>query len=330
MPQAWKIGRPVCSRYASDNALGTADPPHGMLRSDDVSLPFNSGSTAIQMVGTPAATVTCLVDDQFGDRRAGQVGSGHDEAGAGGHGGMGETPRVGVEHRHDREDHVALASAETVDGHCAHGVQERRTVGVDDALRISRRAARVTHARCSVFVVDSELDGVGGREQLLVIEEFVAVEVGRDVALAVVHQHEVLQVLERGQQRGEQAEQRTVDEDHLVVGMVDDVGELLGEQPDVERVQDAPGARGGEVELEVAGGVPGEGGNTAVGGDAETVEYTTEFAGARRPLAVGGPVETVAGRRDDFLVRVVLLGSLEDVRESRAGRLASGLASCRR
>ena len=58
MPQACKMGRPVCSRYPSLNALGTAEPPHGIARNAEVSLPFNSGNTAIQIVGTPAATVT--------------------------------------------------------------------------------------------------------------------------------------------------------------------------------------------------------------------------------------------------------------------------------
>ena len=39
------------------------------------------------------------------------------------------------------------------------------------------------------------------------------------------------------QVRGEQADQRVVDDDDLVLGVVGDVDELLGEQPDVERVQ---------------------------------------------------------------------------------------------
>ena len=52
---------PVWARYASERAFGTADPPHGMARSDEMSRPSSSGSTPIQMVGTPAATVTCSV-----------------------------------------------------------------------------------------------------------------------------------------------------------------------------------------------------------------------------------------------------------------------------
>ena len=58
MPHACRIGRPISLRYDSLNAFGTAAPPHTIARSDDVSRPFNSGSTAIQIVGTPAPTVT--------------------------------------------------------------------------------------------------------------------------------------------------------------------------------------------------------------------------------------------------------------------------------
>ena len=58
MPHACNMGNPVCSRYPSLNAFGTAEPPQGMARNDEVSRPFNSGSTPIQIVGTPAATVT--------------------------------------------------------------------------------------------------------------------------------------------------------------------------------------------------------------------------------------------------------------------------------
>jgi hypothetical protein len=58
MPQACRIGVPSCSRYASDSAFGTAEPPHGIARRLDVSRPRNSGNTAIQIVGTPAERVT--------------------------------------------------------------------------------------------------------------------------------------------------------------------------------------------------------------------------------------------------------------------------------
>ena len=56
--------------------MGTAEPPHGMTRSAERSRPFSSGSTPIQMVGTPAATVTRSVLDEVGDRRRREVGPG--------------------------------------------------------------------------------------------------------------------------------------------------------------------------------------------------------------------------------------------------------------
>ncbi len=107
-----------------------------------------------------------------------------------------------------------------------------------------------------------EVDRRRGGEQLLVIED--AGIVG-DVALPVVHHHEVLDRLERRHQWPEQSEERAVDEDDLVLGVVDDVGELLGEQADVQRVQDPSGAGCGEVQLEVARGVPTERRDAAVG-----------------------------------------------------------------
>ena len=137
------------------------------------------------------------------------------------------------------------------------------------------------------------------------------VQVVGDLALAVVHQHEVAHPLERRQQRGQQGEQRAVDEDHLVVGVVDDVRELLGEEPDVQRVQHPPGARGGEVQLEVAGRVPGERGHPPVGGDAERVEGAAEAPRALRPVGVGHVLAPGRGRRHHALVAEVPLRPLE-------------------
>ena len=55
------MGNPVASRNPSERARGTAEPPHGIARRAETSLPSNSGKTPIQIVGTPAATVTFSV-----------------------------------------------------------------------------------------------------------------------------------------------------------------------------------------------------------------------------------------------------------------------------
>ena len=111
--------------------------------------------------------------------------------------------------------------------------------------------------------------------------------VGIGSGCAVVHEDHVADRVELVHERPDQPGHRVVEEDDLVLGVVDDVGELLGEQPQVECVRHPAGARRGEVELEVACGVPGERGDAAVGADAEAVEDATEEACALAPLAVG-------------------------------------------
>ena len=158
IPHACRIGSPSVSRNASDSAFG-----HGRAAARD--RPQRRGVAALQLGqrlhpdrrhagrhGDP------LLDDEVGDRLARQVRPGHDQVGAGGDAGVGEAPRVGVEHRHDRQHAVGLADADGVRGHRAHRVQERAAVGVDDALRVARGAARVAHAGGAVLVVDAELD----------------------------------------------------------------------------------------------------------------------------------------------------------------------------
>ena len=143
-----------------------------------------------------------------------------------------------------------------------------------------------------------ELDGLGCVEQRLVADD--AGVVG-DVALAVVHHDDLFHRLERVDHRPEQAHQRPVDEHDLVLGVVGDVCQLVGEQADVEGMQHATRARNGEVELEVTGRVPCERRDACVGREPECVEDAAQPAGAlgpravRRSLAAGG-----RGRGDLF------------------------------
>src|SRR2546428_606195 len=50
-----------------------------------------------------------------------------------------------------------------------------------------------------------------------------------------------------------------VDKDHRVLGVVDDVGEVLGREPEVQRMEDEAAERRSPVHLEVAVAVPREG-----------------------------------------------------------------------
>ena len=227
---------------------------------------------------------------------------------------MREAPGVGVEHRHDRQDDVALAHADGVGQHDGGRVQQRRPVRVDDALRVAGGAARVAHGRGAVLVLDVELDGLGCVEQRFVADD--AGVVG-DVALAVVHYDDLFHRLERVDHRPEQAHQRPVDEHDLVLGVVGDVCQLVGEQADIEGVQHATRARNGEVELEVTGRVPRERRDARIGREPQRVEDAPEPAGALGPLAIGRALAAGGGRRDDLLVGEQPLASMEQVGQGK-------------
>ena len=189
---------------------------------------------------------------------------------------------------------------------------------VDDPLRVAGGAARVAHGRGAVLVVDRELARLGVGEQLLVVADPVVV---RDVAVAVVHHDDVLHRLELVDQRPQQLQQRAVGEDDLVLRVVGDVGELLGEQADVERVEHAAGAGRGEVELQVARGVPRERADAAVLRHPERVEDARQPPRPLRPLAVRGALDAAAPRGRDRLVGVQPLRALEGIDECERVRL---------
>jgi hypothetical protein len=103
----------------------------------------------------------------------------------------------------------------------------------------------------------------------------------------------VAHALELGRELGQRLDERAVDEDDAVAGVVDDVDDLLGEQADVQRVQD--GAVGGdrEVQLEVALRVPAEGRHPVPGLDPEAFEHAAEAVDAIGHLRIGGAHGTV-------------------------------------
>ena len=249
------------------------------------------------------------------DRQRRHVRPGEHEARPGQQAAVGHAPGVRVEHRHHGQHDVPLRQREEVGGEGDQRVQQRRAVAVDHALRVAGGAGRVAHGGRAVLVVDDEPAVERGvrRQELLVVQH----AVGQRVVRAVVDHHDVPhggQLLAKGP---EHRQQRAVDEDDVVFGVVGDVDQLLGEQPDVEGVQHPAGARCGEVELEVRGGVPAEGRDAAVGGHAQGVERRREPADADGALGDRGRRLTAHRGRDHRLVPEQLLGSVQDVRKGQ-------------
>ena len=111
-----------------DSALGTAEPPQPISRSL-CCRPARSGSTPCQMVGTPAVKVTPSSTISFARSSGCIIGPGNTSAAPAGGAGLGDAPRVGVEHRHDRHRDVASSPSPNAFGEQhGHGVQHRRAV----------------------------------------------------------------------------------------------------------------------------------------------------------------------------------------------------------
>ncbi len=94
----------------------------------------------------------------------------------------------------------------------------------------------------------------------------------------------------RGQERGD----RPVDQDHLVLGVIDHVGQLLGEEPDVQRVQDRAHARDGQIGGHVGVVVPHERAHPVAPFDTQPGQRRRQAVGVFSELAEGDLLD-VAG-----------------------------------
>ncbi len=191
----------------------------------------------------PAAIVTRSDSIRPARRGSGQIGSGHDQVGAAGDRGVGQAPGVGVEHRDHRQDGVALASRPDCRPASLPSCAARSSGGSRRPPWVAGGARRVTH-RCGPAARRPRGRSTGSAAASSVSYSWTSgppSTLGSSPGTSV-HDHDVTHGLEGRNERGEQSQERLVDEDHLVLGVVDDVRELLGKEPDVERVQHPPGA----------------------------------------------------------------------------------------
>ena len=213
-------------------------------------------------------------------------------------------PGVRVEHRHDREDHVALRDAEAhrVAGCDAERVQHRRAVRIEHALRQPGRPARVAHRRGLVLVQLRVLPriGVDSRQQLLV---------------AVLDDQDVFDVRALSE-LVEQRDEAAVDDDRAIVRMRRDVREVVRVQPQVERVQHEATARDAQVGLVVDEVIPAERPDAVAALEPELLQADRQGASAAARLAVGAPLEAAVGQtRHDLRAGRVRLGPPEQRRQ---------------
>ena len=247
--------------------------------------------------------------------------AGQHQRGARHHRAVGQAPGAGVEHRDDREDDVAFAEADQAGREGAQAVQHGGPVAVEHAFGRPGRAGGVAEAGGQVLLREREAglerarDRIGRRDQLVVVRD---PGVRRDFGVGAVGQHHPVPHLRQFPgTRPDPREQPAVDEHHVVLGVVDDVLEVLRREPDVDRVQHPLGGRHGEVELQVAAGVARERPDARAGRDPQGVQRGGEAADVAQHLGVRAPF----ARRHDFLVREEPLGPVQDVGDGERPRL---------
>ena len=238
------------------------------------------------MVGTADARVECSASMKSTSAAGGHVPAGHVHGGPGHERRERDTPGVDVEHRHDCELPVRLARSGAGALQRGHGVQVGRTVRVHDTARVAGRPAGVAHRRGRALVQ------LGPHERGLLRREQFGVGVHRAVAehrRVALADHDVgldrREVVDDRRERGQQA---AVHDDDLVLGVVDDVHQLLGGQPDVQRVHDRAHAGDRVVGLEVLLVVPAEGSHRIAVPDAQFGQRAGQPARVLLDLAVAG------------------------------------------
>ena len=194
------------------------------------------------MVGTPADERGRMPRDHGGQRLGLQEPLRQDEVGPGQEARRRGCPRRwrGTSGTMARTRSRSLTPSETADGD-GHRVQERRAVAVDDPLRVAGRAGRVAHGRGLALVeLRPVVTGLLGAEQLLVGEGLTEA-----VGVARARHHDVLDGRGSGRvTRASRGDDEASTMITCVLGVVDDVGQLLGEEPEVEGVQHRPHRRG--------------------------------------------------------------------------------------
>ena len=103
-----------------------------------------------------------------------------------------------------------------------------------------------------------------------------------------------------------------VDHHHAVLRVVDDPGDLVGEQPRIDGVADRADSHDAVPGFEMAPGVPGDGGDAVTELDAVAVQPLRYFQCACMNFGVIGAMNGAFDRPRDYLLRAVVLRRVFD------------------
>ena len=216
-----------------------------------------------------------------------------------------------MEHRHDRQDHVARRAVQRIGQGDREGVQHASSGGCTarpsgcrscpTCSRATRPGSRRSSARSKRSLCGGDADP---RSRAGSGSSLSAGMWARSVIAT-----KVLIVFDALRDRLDQRQEGQVEEQRLVFGVVGDVDDLVRVQARVERVQHRARARHRVVELHVAMAVPGQRRDAVAALDAEAGKGVRHPARARRQLAVGRAVDVALDpARHHLLLAVVALG----------------------
>ena len=259
--------------------------------------------------------------EQLVERLAVEVRAGHHQLGAAQGGRIRDAPGIDVEHRHDGQDHVLRRQRHGIRQGGGVGMQDGGAMAVDRALGMPGRAGGVADAGGGVLVeLGPGVVPVLGLDQFLVAQQAWQRRRCRHVG-AVRHQHEVPH---RGKQLRDLLHQRQeaeVEAQHLVFRVVDDPGDLVGEEPRVDGVAHQLRARGAVVDLEVPVAVPGQRADPVAGLAAEPGQRLRQLAGAQLCIGVGVAVDVALDPLGDDLGVAAVARRMRQQRRDHQGHL---------
>ena len=118
--------------------------------------------------------------------------------------------------------------------------------------------------------------------------------------IALAHQNKGRPLLQLIHHLGQQGDQRSIDQDHVVFRVIDHIAELLGEQPNVQGVEHRAHARYGKVGFEMLLVVPLKSSHAITGLHPQAVQRSGQFFGPGSHLGKAGPARMISLKGDDL------------------------------
>ena len=239
-------------------------------------------------------------------------------------------PAHHMEHGHDAAHRVGCGKAHGIRHANGHRVEVLRAMLVFHALRPAGGAAGVAEAEWRGFrdAWPFVARGLAGDERLVVHRGR-----GRSgrILKALLHGHH--DSLHGGNAPGQGFEQRQrvrIRDDDLILGVVDDVLQIMRREPDVQRVQHRAHAGHGVVRLQMPRTVPHEGAHPVTDVDAGVLQRVGELMCAVSAFRVS--LAACAGCRggDDLDVGRQLGAAVDEMRHQEGGALHGHESGCLR